>query len=87
MKIAYHKRFKKHFQERIALNPNLKKRYEERLHLFLVSPTSPQLKNHALKGSMYGYRAFSITGDIRVVYLPENDTIRFYDIGTHNQVY
>ncbi len=33
-------------------------------------------------------RAFSVTGDIRIVYFEINDeSVLFLDIGTHNQVY
>ena len=45
------------------------------------------LKNHELAGKLAGHRAFSVTGDIRVVYYIHKDIAYFVDIGTHNQVY
>ena len=43
--------------------------------------------DHKLIGSLEGFRSFSITGDIRVVYRKDGAEIELYDIGTHNQVY
>ena len=45
------------------------------------------LSNKPLTGQKRALRAFGITGDIRVVYRIEGNTIYLYDIGTHNQVY
>lgn len=45
------------------------------------------LHNHKLAGDKSGFWAFSITGDVRVVYLKEGDDVLLYDIGSHNQVY
>ncbi len=88
MNIQRHARFKKHFQQRIAPSPNLVARFYERVTLFVAQPSHPLLNNHALVGKQQGYRSFSITGDIRVVYYEVgDDTIVFADVGTHNQVY
>ena len=45
------------------------------------------LDDHALIGSMKGLRAFSIGGDVRVVYREADEYYEFLDIGSHNQVY
>ncbi len=87
MVIRRSSQFKKHYKERIAPNQNLVKDFAESLELFIESPTSSILQDHVLTGSMYGYRAFSITSDIRVVYLPVKEGIVLYDVGTHEQVY
>ncbi len=87
MNIVYHQRFLKSYRKRIKPYPSKDSRYEQRLKLFLETPHHPILKDHALVGDLQGYRSFSITGDIRVVYKRENETIYFYDIGAHNQVY
>lgn len=87
MEIRYHRIFKKHFQQRIATNPNLRKRFEQRLHLFLTDPNNSRLRHHQLKGKKKDYYAFALTRDIRVVYTRVNDTVYLYDIGTHAQVY
>jgi addiction module RelE/StbE family toxin len=45
------------------------------------------LDDHALKGKMKGKRAFSITDDVRVIYVESDNVFVFLDIGSHNQVY
>jgi len=46
------------------------------------------LKDHPLTGKKQGLRAFSITGDVRIVYhFVSDDFVEFLDIGSHNQVY
>jgi len=88
MRIVYTKQFQKHFKTRISPRKNLKMRFYERLHFFQQNSQDPALKNHKLTGKKAGFQSFSVTGDIRVVYKREDEsTIRFYDIGTHNQVY
>lgn len=87
MKIFLHPNFKKSYANRIANNPKLLKRTTERITLFQKDPRDLVLKDHLLKGGQRQRRAFSITGDIRIVYRRIDDGILFYDIGTHNQVY
>lgn len=87
MKIHFTKDFKKAYQKRIQSNNNLVKRFDSRYDLFEYDPANPILKNHELAGKLQGHRAFSITGDVRVVYFVFKDTAYFIDIGTHNQVY
>lgn len=87
VKIRYVGNFIKHFNKRIEPHPNLSQKFDERIKLFLASPNHPILKDHQLKGNKISFRAFSITGDIRVVYYTKEDFVYFVDIGTHNQVY
>lgn len=56
--------------------------------MFINNPNHPLLHDHLLRGTKKGLRAFSVAGDIRVVYRrPNTDTIELLDIGSHNQVY
>jgi addiction module RelE/StbE family toxin len=87
MRVAYHKNFIKNFKKRFANNHAFKEKYRQRVKIFLVDPSSPVLKDHSLVGERIRLRAFSITGDVRVVYQQWEDGIIFLDIGTHNQVY
>ena len=87
MKIIRHRQFKKNFKARLLNNPKLVKEFKERLKLLLIDPDNPLLRDHKLIGERKEYRAFSVTGDIRVVYKKSGDNILLYDIGTHNQVY
>ena len=87
MRTFFTKGFKKIYKKRILPHKNLDQRFEERHNLFIQDPKNSLLKDHALTGSKKGLRAFSITGDIRVVYYIKANTAYFIDIGTHNQVY
>jgi len=87
MEVKYHKNFVKNYKSRYQGNNKIKTQFEKRLMLFIENPDNIILKNHALKGKKISLRAFSITGDIRVVYMEENNVVYFLDIGTHNQVY
>jgi addiction module RelE/StbE family toxin len=86
MKIRFHEVFLKHYKKRIV-SAGLTKLFQERLEIFKKNPNDPILKNHPLKGKKTNLRAFSITGDIIVVYQKYGDTYFFFDIGSHNQVY
>lgn len=88
MEVCYSSRFRKNFNKRIPPGPPLEKRFAQRLALFLKDKNNPILKDHKLIGKSQSFRAFSITGDIRVIYIEESkDAVTFIDIGTHNQVY
>lgn len=87
MQIALSSKFKKNFKKRAA-NKKSKRIFEERLKLFKENRNNPLLDDHGLDRDLKGYRSFSITGDIRVIYEElESDTYYFIDYGTHNQVY
>jgi addiction module RelE/StbE family toxin len=87
MKIKYHKDFLKNFKKRIKPYPKLASHFTKQLNKFINNPKDPSLKDHKLIGKKISFRAFSITGDIRVVYTIKGDEIWLYDIGSHNQVY
>ena len=82
-----HHRFENNFSKRITKDARLSAQFEERLALFLDGVRGVPLNDHALIGRLAGKRAFSISGDIRVVYVETAEAIIFVDIGTHNQVY
>jgi len=85
--IKYHKQFKKHFKERVQTNKSSHQRFNERVKLFIEFPNDPTLRDHKLTGKKSQFRAFSIAGDVRVVYFKTEDFIYFIDVGSHNQVY
>ena len=88
VKVEYDRVFKKHFKVRILPNKSLVKRYEQRFRIFLTDRKKSVLYDHKLFGKFREKRAFSITGDIRVVYKEVNrDYCIFLDIGTHPQIY
>lgn len=87
MNIELHPHFKKSYQKRRANNPKLVQRFRDRVEVFKQEPHNAILKDHDLIGTKAGLRAFSISGDVRVIYEKIEDRIIFHDIGTHNQVY
>lgn len=87
MRIKYHKEFVKNYRKRITANPKLVTQFKKRLESFTKNPNDPTLKDHKLVGKRQSFRAFSVTGDIRVVYKITGNEIWLYDIGSHNQVY
>lgn len=88
MKIDFDKSFKKAYEKRIFQNAKLVVSTRDRIALFKENRRHPLLNDHALEGKLSHLRAFSVTGDIRIVYYPvSEDCVLFLDIGTHNQVY
>ncbi len=70
------------------LNVKVKATFKRRIELFKANPFESSLRNHALKGKYLGYRSINITGDIRVLYTYQNDTIIVLGfIGSHSQLY
>ena len=88
MRVYRHPQFDKHFKIRVKNNQKLSDVFNTRLELCATNPQNPLLKDHALIGEKKDLRAFSITGDIRVVFKKiSDDEIVLVDIGSHNQVY
>ena len=85
MQVTKTNKFDKNFRKRILGQASLEKKFQERVAMFIPDRKDPVLKDHKLSGD---FRAFWITGDIRVIYilLPDNLAL-FIDIGSHNQVY
>jgi addiction module RelE/StbE family toxin len=85
--IKRYKTFEKHFKLRISPNEKMTKQFEQRLEQFIKGELGYPINDHSLTGKLSGKRAFSIAGDIRVVYIELEEFIIFLDIGSHNQVY
>lgn len=85
--IRFHKQFEKHYAKRILTNIKLSRQYDERYIQFVAGKRDYPLDDHQLTGKLVGKRAFSIAGDIRVVYTETDKEIIFLDVGSHNQVY
>ncbi len=85
--ILTNKTFTKHYKLRVAPNWKLRRQFAKRLSQFTEDRQQALLFDHALTGLLHGKRAFSISGDIRVIYIESNEDIILLDIGTHAQVY
>jgi len=85
MTILYSEKFKKNFKK---LPQKIKDQFETRLDIFIKDPSNSILKIHPLKGYLTGLRAFSITGDYRVIYrILNQESVKFINIGTHSNIY
>lgn len=85
LKAIAHKDFEKEFKK---LPKNMKAKFRERLLLFLKNPSEPVLRDHSLIGLLQGKRAFSVAGDMRVVYrYLDKNIVLLLRVGAHNQVY
>ena len=85
MELYFSARFKKNFEN---LPLKVQKQFEKRIGFFLTNQRNPLLKNHPLKGNLVGLRAFSVSGDYRVIFkIIGIDSVKLIDIGTHAQVY
>jgi len=86
MQIKFHKRFEKSLKK---LSPDLKKKTIEAIEKFTKNPKDKLSRNHSLKAKMKGKRAFSVTGDCRVIFEEVDGYIIvvMLDVGSHNQVY
>lgn len=88
MKVSLSDKFRKNYKKRISPNSPVENKYRQRLEIFLADSRNLVIKDHALKGNLLGFRAFWITGDVRVTYFYESkDLVTFVDIGSHNQIY
>lgn len=84
MEIKFSPNFRKAYNKSTI---KIRKAFGKRLRLFKQDSSYPLLRDHQLTGKLKGYRAFSITGDVRVVYYINDNIAYLVDIGTHNQVY
>ena len=73
-------------------NVRIRKKFKERIVLFVKNPYHPLLNNHPLKSEYYGFRSINITADWRAIYKEitedyEESVAFFVAIGTHVQLY
>lgn len=87
MKIYYHREFLKSYKKRVAPYPKLELQFKKQLEKLILNSNDPTLRDHKLTGKKKNFRSFSVSGDIRVIYLIVENSIWLYDIGSHNQVY
>ncbi|KKR33026.1 MAG: hypothetical protein UT63_C0025G0003 [Candidatus Gottesmanbacteria bacterium GW2011_GWC2_39_8] len=69
------------------LDPKLSKRIEKQLSLFADNPKHTSLRLHKLSGELKNLWSISISKDIRMIYVIEEDTAYFTVLGTHDEAY
>ena len=57
------------------------------LRRFATDPQDPLLRTHKLKGELEAYWAFSVDGDLRVVFRWEGEEAFLVHFGSHDEVY
>jgi len=80
--------FKRSYKKRVKMDEELRRRFWQRLELFLSTPFARQLRTHKLSGKLEGLWAFSVDEDCRVVFeFMGEDRVLLIDIGSHDEVY
>ena len=80
--------FKRSYKKRVRNNSRLKKKFWEKMEIFLENPFSPQLRTHKLSGKLAGQWAFSVDDDCRIVFeFVGEDRVLLIDVGSHDEVY
>jgi len=57
------------------------------LRRFAADPQDPLLRTHKLKGDLDAYWAFSVDGDLRVLFRWDGEDAFLVNLGSHDQVY
>ncbi len=84
MEVHFHRQFKKQFPK---FSLKIQKRFHERLALLLKEKHNHLLHVHNLSGSRRSYKSMNVTGDVRAVFQIKDNTVTFYEIGTHSELY
>ncbi len=88
MKVELSGRYDRMYRELLRRDPTMGKKVAERTILFHKNPKDTRLQTHALKKRMRGKYAFSVTNDIRIIFIwIGKSTVRFLAIGSHKTVY
>lgn len=88
IRAAWDQGFKRSYKKLVRNNSRLKKKFWEKMKIFLENPFFPQLRTHKLSGKLAGQWAFSIDDDCRIVFeFVGKDQVLLIDVGSHDEVY
>ena len=88
IRAAWDQGFKRSYKKRVRNNSRLKKKFREKMEIFLENPFFPQLRTHKLSGKLAGQWAFSVDNDCRIVFeFVGEDRVLLIDVGSHDEVY
>lgn len=80
--------FKRSYRKKVKKDEDLKRKFWQRVELFMTDPFSPRLRTHKLSGKLEGQWAFSVDHDCRVIFeFIGEDRVLLIDIGGHDEVY
>ena len=83
-RIDFSKKFDKNLRK---VDIKIKKKFRQRLSLFIRNKDDDLLRNHELKGGWTGYKSINVTGDWRAIYEEKDGVVIFVALGTHSQLY
>lgn len=86
MEIILHRKFKKEYK---SLPKHIKIMAEEKIKIFQNNPFDSRLKTHRLQGKLSHLWSFYIDrNQYRIVFeILDENIVRFYTVGTHDNVY
>lgn len=84
MRVFLHRHFEKQLRK---LPKSIQLQFVERLTLFLDNPSNPLLRVHLLSGEKYPLESMNVSADYRALFIRNKETITFYEIGTHSELY
>lgn len=88
MKIELSGQYNRMYRDFCAKNPDIIETIIKRVLLFRKNPKDTRLHTHALRKRMRGKYAFSVTDDVRIIFVRTGkSTVRFLAIGKHTDVY
>ncbi len=87
-KIIFGTAFVRALNKILSSNPELDKIVTDKIEVFRNNPYDPTLRTHKLKGKLSGYRSFTVTKNIRILFeFTVEGHALFSDIGTHDEMY
>ena len=85
MIVRFHKNFEKRYKK---LGSKQKRKFKEKIAIFLKDEFDPILNNHPLKGKFKSYRSISVSGNLRAIYKRETKKRAvFVTIDKHSNLY
>jgi mRNA-degrading endonuclease YafQ of YafQ-DinJ toxin-antitoxin module len=85
MKLIYKKSFQKQLTKFWI---SVKKKFDDKIAIFLNSKYDRRLNNHKLNGVLSKYRSINVTWDIRALYYEQwEEIVIFALIGSHSDLY
>ena len=85
--------FKRALRKTVRQRPDVASKIEKTLGRLAEDPFDPVLRTHKLKGELAGSWACTVEYDCRIVFdfvhnsTTEQEDIRLFDIGKHDEVY
>lgn len=87
MNIQFSEEVGREFEKIKRKNKQLFRQIEKQIILFQNNPRHPLLRLHKLSGDLDGIWSISISKNIHMTYIQEENIAYFIDIGTHSEIY